>query len=125
MDKDLNQSYNISAFGGSMSLEVKKVNEVYQKTATVNESIISLVCREVREETGFYVTPERVAYKFSKLLGSQSDEVVHGYVIDVTNLTPASRVLEDGEETSSVVWLKIEDVMKHGCLAAIALAIMA
>lgn len=125
MDLEYNQAYNISAFGGSMDLEVKKVSGSYQKVNLVRESNISLVAREVLEETGYYVTPERIVYKFSKLLGSQSDEIVHGYVIDVTNLTPANRKLEDGEESSSVVWLSTEDVIKYGCLSAITLALMA
>lgn len=125
MGVEYNQAYNISAFGGSMSLDIKKVSGSYQKVSLVRESNISLIAKEVKEETGYYVTPERISYKFSKLLGSQSDEVVHGYIIDVTNLTPANRELEDGEESSSVVWLSAEDVIKYGCLSAIALALMA
>lgn len=119
-------NYNSSAFGGSLPLEVKRVQDSLELVSNNSDgdasSLIVQVEKEVRQETGFQVTAPRISQHFTKLLGSQSDEVVHGFIVDVTNLKPLDRKLETGEEMSSVVWMKFEDVMIHGCLSAIVLA---
>lgn len=116
--------YNLSAFGGSLPIEVKRGEQGLKKTWYLKQRMIMTVIQEVKQETGYLVSAERVEHYFTRLLGSQSDELVHCYIVDVTNLKPMERELESGEESSSVNWMNAIDVMGNGCLAAMALVSM-
>ena len=70
------------------------------------ESISRVVQIEVREEAGYDVTPDQIVLIGWYEVGTQTNEKVYLYIVDVTGLTPGLTQLDSREQEDilGVVW---------------------
>lgn len=67
--------------------------------------MIEIVKEEVKEESGYDVPVERITYITTECAGSQSNERVHLYFVDVTGLPPGELAPESDQEVNTeTVW---------------------
>ena len=82
------------------------------KGDTADDSAI----KEMKEEAGYEITKDQLTYLGYYIVGTQTNEAVHMYIIDVTNLEPAE-TSSDGtyhESVSENFWHKL-DFIENNC----------
>jgi len=75
-----------------------------------NENYTDTVIREIKEETGFIIDKDRLHYLDFYIVGTQTNESVFMYWIDVTDLSP-EKVRGDGSYHESISYNKWEDLV--------------
>lgn len=90
----------VGTFGGSIDSHLK--------------NLLGLVIQEVKEETGFSVKAKDIYYTGKTMVSNQMNELAYTYLVDVSELKPTSRNLEDGEKNSAVVWLFEDELYSLG-----------
>lgn len=94
----------VTAFGGSLDKD---------------KSLSGIVVDEVEEEGGFRVSEEDLIYKGSFMATTQSSEVVHLYLVCISNSDTVGRKPQNKiEEQSEVIWIKKEDAKLIKCWKA-------
>lgn len=80
-----------TAFGGSLDKDVP-MNQIVQE--------------EVKEESGFSVTLERISSLGRVMVSTQMNQFCYLFVVDVTDLEQGRRHLDETEFGSTVTWVK-------------------
>lgn len=75
-------------------------------------SLEEIVIEETKEEAGYEVTLDRVAYMTTEFCGSGTNERVHIYIVDVTGLEEGEKEPESVfEENTETIWMDKNGIM--------------
>ena len=98
-----------TAFGGSID-----------KVGSIKE-----ICKEeVLEESGYNVSDDRISYVGETLASTQMSQIVYGYMVDITGLTPGKTeadIQNDAQDAkdpdefihNKVIWLSYDECMTN------------
>lgn len=95
--KDPIGGYLVTAFGGSLD----------KKNLTHTEIVVA----EVKEESGYTVSKDRIEYIGKRYVSTQMNQFCYLFLVDVTDLEQGERVPQNETEAlASVVWVSDEDI---------------
>ena len=96
--------FMVTAFGGSLD-----------KTHNIVETVIT----EVKEESGYIVTPQNCDYKGKFFVSSQMNQFCHLFEVYVTDAKLGGKQPDSkGEEMAEVVWIRRDDIDTLDCWKA-------
>jgi len=100
--------YLTTAFGGSIDRE--------------GEDLVDLVRREVEEEAGYQVDPDRILFAGKTMVSTQMNQICHLFLVDVTEIPKTLKTEAEiaREENGSrefigneVVWMSAKGVLEN------------